>query len=117
MAKKLTNKLQEVIVCITESEDYKKCISLKEKMSANHELIDLINDIKTLQKKYIKSSYSSEIKEKLDNLAEKINQIPIYVTYIKHLEKVNMMISLVKDELNQYFYKLLNENELAVNKH
>ena len=38
------------------------------------------------------------------------NSIPIYNVYMKKLNKVNEMIDYVQDELNDYFYKLFNEN-------
>ena len=45
----------------------------------------------------------------LDEVKNKLNEIPIYVIYNQNLEKVNEMINLVKDELNTYFDNLLNE--------
>lgn len=101
--------LDDIVSYIKTSDDYKKCVELKEKMSQNKELCSLIEEIKTTQKKYVKSNYDDNIKVKLDNLENKLNEIPIYVIYMQHLSKVNEMINLVKDELNDYFYKLLNE--------
>ena len=43
-----------------------------------------------------------------DENIEKLNTIPIYVVYMQYLEKVNEMINLVKDELNDYFVDILN---------
>ena len=100
--------LNEVIECITDSSDYKKCISLKNKMSENEEITSLIKKIKDTQKKYVRSGYDSKFKEELDSLEEKLMNIPIYHVYSESLEKVNQMIDYVKDELNDYFSKLLN---------
>ena len=44
----------------------------------------------------------------LNENIEKLNTIPIYVVYMQYLEKVNEMINIVKDELNDYFVDILN---------
>ena len=71
-------------------------------------LEELIDYIKNLQKKYIKSNYDSDIKLELDKLNDELNNIPLYITYSENLEKVNQMISYVNDELTDYFYKIFN---------
>lgn len=100
--------LDEVISCIKESSEYKNCISLKEKMSTNEEIVSLVNDVKKLQKKYIRSGYDSLVKEELDRVTDRLNEIPVYKIYLDNLEKVNEKIDFVKESLNDYFYKLLN---------
>ena len=101
--------LNKIIDYITNSSEYKKCISLKEKMSNNSKLMDKINKVKVLQKKYIKSNDLS-IKKELDLLIEDLNNEPLYYTYMNNLEVVNEMISFVNDELNNYFYRVINED-------
>jgi cell fate (sporulation/competence/biofilm development) regulator YmcA (YheA/YmcA/DUF963 family) len=105
----LNKALDEVIICITESNDYKECIRLKTLMNNNSEIKDLVEKIKELQNKYIRSGYDNSIKEELNALEERLYSIPIYDVYQRHLDEVNKMISYVKDELNDYFYKLLND--------
>ena len=102
-------KLNEIIDYIINSSEYKKCISLKEKMSNNSKLMDKINKVKELQKEYIKSNDLS-IKKELDLLIDELNDEPLYYNYMNNLEKVNEMISFVNDELNDYFYKVINED-------
>ena len=101
--------LNKIIDYITNSSEYKKCISLKEKMSNNSKLMDKINKVKVLQKKYIKSNDLS-IKKELDLLIEDLNNEPLYYNYMNNLEVVNEMISFVNDELNNYFYRVINED-------
>lgn len=103
----MNKELEEVINTIINSDDYKSCIQLKEKMSTNKEICELVEKIKILQKKYVRES-DEEVLEELKLLEERLNEIPIYVIYMQHLEKVNEMINYVKDELNDYFYKVLN---------
>ena len=102
-------KLDEIINYNTNSSEYKKCISLKDKMSNNSKLMDKINKVKVLQKKYIKSNDLS-IKKELDLLIEDLNNEPLYYNYMNNLEKVNEMISFVNDELHNYFYRVINED-------
>lgn len=105
---KLNKSLDEVVNTIKNSKEYKKCIELKEKMKSNDEINSLVKEIKLKQKKYIRSNDSNILRE-LNELEERLNSIPIYHVYTKNLEKVNDYINYVKDELNDYFDKLLNK--------
>lgn len=102
------NRLEELINYIKNTIEYKKCLELKNKMKNNSNINKLIEEIKDVQKKYIKSNYDSNIKKELDKLNEELNNIPIYIIYSENLDKVNQMISYVNDELNDYFYNILN---------
>ena len=102
----MNKELDELVSYIKNTSSYKNCISIKKKMDKNEEICSLIEKIKSLQKKYVKSNYDDSIKEELDKLEFKLNSIPIYVEYNNNLEKVNEMIDLVKDELNDYFTDL-----------
>ena len=104
----LNRNLDEIVNCIKNSKEYKKCIELKEKMDSNDEINSLVKEIKLKQKKYIRSN-DSNILEELKLLEDKLNNIPIYHIYLENLEEVNNMINYVKDELNDYFDKLLNK--------
>lgn len=106
---KLDKALDEVINCIKSSKEYQDCLSIKKKMDDNTEIKELINNIKKLQKKYVRSNYDSKIKKELDLLEEKINNIPIYHVYLEKLEIVNQQIDYVRDSLNDYFYSLVNK--------
>lgn len=105
----LYSAIDEIVLSIKESKEYKMSISLKEKMEKNIDLKNKINKIKTLQKKYIRSGYDSSIKSELDKLNEELFNIPIYKIYLDNLEVVNQKLDYVKDSLNDYFYKLFNE--------
>ena len=100
--------LEELIASVKESSDYKKCLSIKKRMRENSELMELIANIKVLQKKYIRSNYAKEIKEELDKETNKLEAIPIYLEYEKYLKLVNEKIDYIKDWLNNYFNNILN---------
>ena len=103
--------LNDVVDYIKDSNEYKTCLDLKNKMSDNEEVNALVRQVKLLQQKYIKSNYNKEIKKELDEINKRLNDIPIYVIYKQNLEKVNNMINTVKDELNNYFDDLLNRKD------
>ena len=104
----VNKKLDEVINCIINSDDYKKCILLKEKMAKSEDITSLVNSIKKLQKQYVNMHDDDKLLE-VKKLEKELNEIPLYVSYMEHLERVNQMINYVKDELNDYFYHVLND--------
>lgn len=102
----LDKKIEEVISVIIHSEDYQICLKLREKMEKNFELMQLIDTLKKRQREYVRQGSCSE--EALEAILKELHEIPIYVLYMQHLEKVNQMISYVEEELNDYFYQLCN---------
>lgn len=106
---KLDEELDDLVSYVKSTDDYQKCISLKQKMDENEDIKKLVNEIKKIQKKYIKSNYDEKIKAELDQKNEELSSIPIYVIYNQSLEKVNEMIDYIKDSFNDYFYDLLNK--------
>lgn len=109
MTDKLTFCLDELLEVVTKSKEYKTCLELKEKMKKNIELTDLIEKLKAKQKQYVKSSFQDEkVKEELKELEEKINKIPLYITYNQNLEVVNEMLTTITEELNEYFKEKFN---------
>ena len=106
---KVYKSLEEVINEIKNSSEYKEVLDIKEKMNENEELVELIEKVKELQKKYVRTNFDSNIKEELDRVENKLNDIPIYNIYLEKLELVNNKINYVKDSLNDYFDNLLNK--------
>lgn len=102
--------LDQVIAEIEGSEEYQRCMELKEEMSQNPELLELIQEVKEYQKKYIRGGYSDFIKRELDQRLEKLDTYSVYVEYNHYLEKVNQNIDVVRDFLNEYFRNLTSEN-------
>ena len=104
----VNDSLKEVVECIKNSKEYKMCIQLKGQMNANEELVSLIKKVKDCQKKYVRSNYSTYVGKELEELLRKLNSIPIYSIYMQNLDIVNQKIDYVREELNDYFYSLLN---------
>lgn len=110
MEKKLSKVINEVVSAITDSDEFKECIRLKNKMEENSEIKELVDAIKKLQKKYVQTMDDS-VKEELDKKQEKLDSIPLYDSYQKKLAEVNKKLDFIKDELNDYFYKVVNEKK------
>jgi len=108
MEKKLSKAISEVVTAITDSEEFKECIRLKEKMNQNSEIKELIESVKKLQKKYVRTQ-DDDVKAELDKVQEKLDSIPLYDSYQKKLAEVNNKINFIKDELNDYFYNVVNK--------
>ncbi len=106
----VNKEIDDLVDYIKNTDDYKKCIKLKDQMKDNSELMSLIDEVKNLQKQYIKSNYDLLIKEELDKKNKELLEIPIYVLYNKYLNNVNYMIDYINNSLNNYFYELLNKN-------
>lgn len=112
---KVDKALEEVVSCIINSKEYKKCIELQKRIEDNKELMELIEKVKVEQKKYIRSNYDDKIKNNLNEYYKQLEEIPIYRIYLDNLSVVNQKISYVKDELNDYFDKLLNTEKNTSN--
>lgn len=110
MEKKLSKAISEVVTSITDSEEFKECIRLKELMDKSSEIKELVDAIKVLQKKYVRTQ-DEKVKEELDAKQARLDSIPLYDSYQKKLAEVNKKIDFIKDELNDYFYKVVNEKK------
>lgn len=110
MEKKLSKAVLDVVSSITESDEFKECIRLKEKMNESSEIKELVDSIKKLQKKFVRTE-DENVQKELERLQERLESIPLYDSYQKKLEEVNKKIDFVKEELNDYFYKVVNENK------
>ena len=97
--------LEELIQVIKNSKEYQKCLSCREQMKKNPEILELIEKVKDCQKKIIRGNANEE---EYQAYQDELNSIPLYQVYLQNLEVVNQMIEYIKDEFNQYFTDLLN---------
>ena len=104
---KVFNDLEEIIALIKKRREYENCLLIKEKMKENKDINFLIEELKKTQQEYIKTN-DKKLYEKITDLEKKLENIPLYETYLENLTKVNEKIEYVKSSLNEYFLKLLN---------
>ena len=110
MEKKLSKVIEEVVSSITESDAFRECIRLKSRMEENEEIVELVETIKKLQKKYVRT-LDDDIKEEISVKQKKLDNIPFYNSYQKKLDEVNKKIDFIKEEMNDYFDKVVNEKK------
>ena len=108
MNKELENSVEDLKNYIENCPEYIKILELKRQMEKSSSIRELIEEIKNTQKKYVKSGYDENLGKQLKNLGKKLKEFPIYLEYIKNLEKINDMIFTIKEELNDYFDKKIN---------
>lgn len=101
----MEKELNDIINYIKNSSYYKKCEILKEEIKYNNEISSLLEEIKICQKLYSNGKIE---KDKIDELNNKLNDIPLYMEYKYNLDKVNMMIDIVSYDINQYFNDVVN---------
>ncbi len=105
MNKDILEKIDELVKEIESSPDYQNYLSLKEQISKNKKLTELINKVKVLQKDYVHHLVS---KEELDKLVSELNDDPLYREYSNALYEVNNTFAIIETKLNKYFQDKLN---------
>ena len=108
LSKKTSDCLSELISYVTESKDYKKCQELRREISKNKDLMKAIARVRKSQKEYVQSYFSKEKEEQMNKELELLNNNKTYILYLHYLDKVNMMLEIIKSELNDYFYNVTN---------
>ncbi len=112
----LTN-VDKLVDMIMTSEKYKRYAAIKDKMSHNDVLMDLLSQYKKIQQQLVKSEYRKQEEQitlytkKLKNLDNQLKKIPIYSEYILLQEELNEEFQLLKDDLENHIIKKLNQEE------
>ena len=104
----LLKKIDELVDLIKNSQDYKRYITLKNKMLNNKEIMFLIEEIKKLEKTIVKKEYNKTDtkleKEKVNSLKKELESFPIYLEY-----------SYLKEDLNNDFQNIKKIIEDSIN--
>ena len=103
--KEIEKKIDEIVNEIENSPEYQKYLKLKEDISKNKRLMELINKVKVLQKDYVHHLSS---KEELDGVLNKLNDDPLYREYSNTLYEINNTFAIIETRLNKYFQDKLN---------
>ncbi len=108
----ITSKTEELVASIKNSEDYKEYIELRDLMSKDKDILRLIEEVKSLQKKIIKKEYNREdttlLKDELIKKQEQLEMYPIYCEYNDLQSKLNVEIQVIKDTLEVLINKITN---------
>ena len=103
--KEILEKVDDIIQTIEESTEYKKYLDLKEKISNNKELMELINKVRVMQKDVLHKKNSQT---DLDKLLDELNNNPLYREYNNVIYELNNTYSIVENSINNYFEKIVN---------
>lgn len=100
-------KVEEMINYIENTNDYKNYLLIKEKMSNDIEINNLLDEIKHLQKR-LANNYNVKIKEELEEKNKVLENIPLYREYLNTLDEINNTFNIVENSLNKYFMDKVN---------
>lgn len=106
---KLLSKIDELIILVKESNDYKRYLELKKAMEKNNDIMSLINKVKKIEQLIINKEYRKEDTKKekveLTSLNDELNSYPIYQEY-NYLQKdidstLQTIKSIIEDSINK----------------
>ena len=108
----IINDTLELKKIIEESKEYKDYIELTKKLDKNKKINNIINEIKSRQKKIVnmevKKEDTSLEEEKLNFLFDQLNSIDEYKAYIKASRKLNKLITNVQNNFTKSFNEILD---------
>ena len=91
---------------IVNSNLYKDYIDVTKQLESNKEVMDIIKEIKRLQK-IATNNKDDALETRIKELYNKLHNYPIYESYILIKEELNEELSNIKDIFEDYFQKLL----------
>ena len=99
--------IEELFNSINNSSEYKEYLSITEELNKNKEVMNLISEIKTLEKEATKLEYNGDIKYKeIDSVIEAktiiLNNNPSYKEYLSKLKKFNNTLLASSSMLEDY---------------
>jgi Protein of unknown function (DUF964). len=105
-------KVESLVECIKESADYVKYLEISERLKKNKEIMNIIDEVKDLQKKIVKEEHNGNDFESLEKEIEKklnmLNSYPIYVEFTYVQEDLNNTFQNIKDILEKYISSKTN---------
>lgn len=108
----ILKKTDEIVEYIKNSPDYIKYQQLVKQVKSNKEIMNIIDEVKELQKKAVNKEYIkedvAEINNKIKENIEKLNTYPIYqeMTYLQ--EDLDALFMTIKNMLDEYINKQIN---------
>lgn len=108
--KEINAKILEIIEYIQTTESYQNYLKARKILEQNEKIMNLIQDIKTLQKELVKNQSKKEeldlkIKEKLNIL----NTEPSYLEYQTYQDEINNLLIIFENKINKYFFDVFNQ--------
>lgn len=99
--KELTNKIKE-------DKLYKDYMKLRQELKKDENITKTIDEIKRLQRKYVKANYQDkESLEKINILTSELEEIPLYAIYQQKEEELNNNLVFIKEGLRDTFSNIV----------
>lgn len=100
-------KIDALIDTIKESHEYKRYIEIDKVLNKNKEINNLVNDVKKMQQRAVMLEYHKDhrykkLDDKVKELIDELNSIPLYQEYTRRLNDLNDMISYVTYNIEEY---------------
>ncbi len=88
---------------------YKDYISVKEQLENNKEIMNIINDIKRLQK-IATNNHDLLVEKEIKKLYSKLESYPLYQSYLILKDEINDELFQIKEIFDKYFNEILKIN-------
>ncbi len=108
----IIEKLDEIIALIKNSDEYQKYLELSSKTRSNEEIMQLIEQVKEIQKKIVKKEVlredTSSLEKMNNDLLKQLNEIPLYQEFTYVQEDLNNTLQNVKKVIQDSINDRLN---------
>ena len=102
----IKNKIDILFDDFMDSNLYKDYISVKKQLNKNEEIINILEEIRRLQK--IATNNNDDIIEKnIKELYDKLYKFPLYQSYLQIVEQINEELFIIKENFDKYFKEIL----------
>ena len=105
----IENKIDELFNDFQKQDIYKKYLSVKDKLKNNKEIMNLINEIKRIQK-ILANNKDYTLQKELKKLYDKLNNYPLYQSYMIIKDDVEQSLYEIKEQFEKYFNEILKIN-------
>ncbi len=112
MINKWQDKMDAIILAIKDSTEYQNYQKAFEKMQNNKEIMQIIEEIKSLQKDLVikkeKGIATKDIDTTIDNKLKSLEEYPLYLEFSYLQEELNNAITIIKKSIEKYLDDIIN---------
>lgn len=104
--KEILDKIDEIVEFVKDSKEYQQYLFLEQKMKEHPKIPKLISEIKKLQKKAVKASNKEEVSiidEEILTIQNELEDIPLYVDFLRVQSELNVTFSIIKETIDKIF--------------
>ena len=108
--KEIIEKTKELVKTIKEDSLYKEYMELRHELKSNKEINNKIEEVKSLQRKYVMGNYQDkELLDNINTLTKELESIPLYYIYSQKEEELNNNLGLIKEGLSSSDHDIVKE--------